>query len=168
MKYLSCISSNLPHHRYHFIAPPRRSTTHFRNQCARRKSQVKLNQLRYSLKIDFFMLCPYKFRDLSHWSLHKSWNSIVRLSSNDWVLSCVIMNYELKWDYTDIRAFHYSKMVKSIPWIAISCWSREGHISVYIHWLTSVMFQVLRVWYWVTARCTFCLPAGYWLGRLSR
>ena len=35
----------------------------------------------------------------------------------------------------------------------------SGHISVYIHQLASVMFQVLRVWYWVTARSTFCLSA---------
>ena len=53
------------------------------------------------------------------------WNSIIRVSSNESMLACVIMNYELKWDYMDIGTFHYSKVAKSIPWKVISCWPSE-------------------------------------------
>ena len=48
------------------------------------------------------------------------WNSFIRLSSNESVLTCV-MNYELKCDYLDIGMLYYSKVAKSIPWIVISC-----------------------------------------------
>ena len=52
------------------------------------------------------------------------WNSIIRLSSNPSVLTCV-MNYEFKWDYMDIRTFQYSKVAKSITCTVISCWRSE-------------------------------------------
>ena len=52
------------------------------------------------------------------------WNSIVRLNSNESVLTCV-MNFELKRDYMDIGTFHYSKVAKSIPWTVISCLPSE-------------------------------------------
>ena len=96
------------------------------------------------------------------------WNSIVRLSSYELVLTCVIMNYELKWEYMDTGTFNYSKVAKSIlkQWLVTGPVS--GYISVYIYiyiyiytqWLASVMLQVSRVQYWVTACFIFCLPAG--------
>ena len=57
---------------------------------------------------------------VSRWS----WNSTVRLSSNESVLTHV-MNYEVKWNYMDIGTFHYSKVAKSISWTVISCWPSE-------------------------------------------
>ena len=59
-----------------------------------------------------------------HWIWQLCWNSVIRLSSNESVLTC-IMNYELKWDYRDIGTFHDSKMAKSIPCTMISCWPNE-------------------------------------------
>ena len=41
------------------------------------------------------------------------------------MLTCVNMNYELKWDNMDIGTFHYLKVAKSIPWTVSSCWPSE-------------------------------------------
>ena len=35
------------------------------------------------------------------------------------------MSYELKWDYVDIGAFHYSQVDKSILWTVIGYWPSE-------------------------------------------
>ena len=53
------------------------------------------------------------------------WNPIIRISRHESVLTCVIMNYEFKWDYMDIGMFRYSKVAESIVWTVIGCWLSE-------------------------------------------
>ena len=43
------------------------------------------------------------------------WYSFIKLSSYESALICIkVMSYKLKWDYTNIGAFHYSQVAKSI------------------------------------------------------
>ena len=92
------------------------------------------------------------------------WNSIIRLSSNESVLTCVIMNYELKWDYMIIGTFHCLKVAKSITWTVISCWPSECiYTPACFSHVSGVTGSVLSYHPFY-----FCLPAGCLPGPLSQ
>ena len=43
------------------------------------------------------------------------------------------MQNSVRRDFMVIEVFHYVHVVKSILWTVISCWPRNGYISIYIY-----------------------------------
>ena len=70
---------------------------------------------------------------ICHKTKPNCWNSIVRLSTNKSVLTCTIMNYELKGNYMDIGTIRRWPSPFPGQWLVAGPVS--GYISVYIHWL---------------------------------
>ena len=97
------------------------------------------------------------------------WYSFVKLDSYELVLICIkVMSYELKWNYIDIGAFHYSQVAKSILWTVIGCWPSEGGILVYIYIYILACFSLVTGSVLSYCQFYFCLPAGRWLVPLSQ
>ena len=90
------------------------------------------------------------------------WNSIVRLSSNESVFTYVWITSwsEIIWT---LRHSTIRRWPSSFPGQGLVAGPVSRHISVYIHWLASVLFPELWLRYGITAHSTFvCQPDANW------